>query len=122
MGHGKESIGGLVELGRRFSAVNFVTFALAAGDLLASRVSRLALEVQTAASGAAGVRRQWRRCLEGLQADEVALQSLSVWCFLAATVGALVPRGCWRNLWRALRISPLGRAFPKLVASLDDML
>lgn len=85
------SIASLLDLGPRVAAVNFETFALAACDTLQSRVSLLALQVQKTASRAAIVRQQWRRCLQGLEADEVALQSLWVWCFVSATSGGIVP-------------------------------
>ncbi len=121
-GHGAQSLTSLIHVCRRFTAVNFVTFTLAACDTLSSRVSRLALQVQELSSAAGTVRQQWQTCLWGLVADEVALQRVYVWCVVSALVGGSISRTDHRNLWQVLRLSPLGRAFPSLVSNLNNIL
>ena len=112
----------LIELSRRVSAMNFVMFSLAVDDILQGHVSPLALAAQVSDAGALGV---WRRASStpaGLAHAATLLSSIEDWWFVTSLVGQMVSLRDLGRLWLVIRLSALGRAFPRLVSATHECL
>ena len=112
-----QSVGSLVDMGRRLSALNFVAFALAAADVLQRHIVPLALVAQQNDIGALSVWRRTASCQASLGEALATLSVIEDWWFVTALVGCMVSVADMARLWAALLISPLGRSFPRLVGA-----
>ena len=112
-----QSVGSLVDMGRRLSALNFVAFALAAADVLQRHIVPLALVAQRNDIGALSVWRRTASCQASLGEALATLSVIEDWWFVTALVGCMVSVADMARLWTALLISPLGRSFPRLVGA-----
>ena len=120
---GTSKIGGLIEQGRRLSSMAFVAFSLAAHDLLDCRLSQLSWLAETTDVGAVQVFRHTQEALAGLKQAQAQLAEIERWWFVISLVGAMgVSTTDTKQVWFALRVSPLGRAFPRLVGASHDFL
>ena len=112
----------LVEMERRVSAMYFAMFALAVDDALQAHVVPLA---HVAQKGAAGALEVWRRAAAAKDGPALAsaqLADLEDWWSITSLASTMVHPADLNRLWLALRISPLGRAFPRLVSATHDAL
>jgi hypothetical protein len=73
---GSQTVHSLVEIGRRMSQVNFVTFLLALDDGMHARVVPLANLSQRVDYGASEMDQQAHKCVEDIQVDMKSLSCL----------------------------------------------
>jgi len=119
---GSQSQGSLVEMGRRVAAMNFVSFSLALCDIMAGCVVPLALVAQASDIGALSVWRRVEACRRSLQQAATALGELETWWSASALISVMVTRSDLKSLWVALRLSRLGRTWPRLAGATHEVL
>ena len=112
----------LIEVGRRVSAVNFVTFLVGTADVLKHSVVPIAMMSQEVNVSSVRITRECREAHWKIVRARSLLERLRIWCFCSALLVTMLSRSDCRNLWEVLRFSELGRSFPRLVASLRPLI
>ena len=119
---GSQTKGGLINVARRISALNFVSFALAVGDALHKNIAPLALKAQRVEVGAGEMDTDCHNALAEMQRDMHSLAQLRRWCFISCVLHTYLNSADLRNAWEALMISSLVRAFPRLTVCLRSLI
>ena len=94
------------------AATNFVMFAVAVSDVLRGHIVPIALVAQRSDVGALEVWRRTAAASEGLSRAGDHLRQVEDWWSITCLVSTMVSVPDLQRLWFALRVSPLGRAWP----------
>ena len=121
-GRGKQKVDHLIAVGRRVSALDFVTFAIGVGDILRTCITPLALAAQDVAGSHREMVVAIRQTLQKLSNAKAALERLSFWCFASVLLSTRLSKRDLQALWRALAISTVGRLVPRLALSLRQLM
>ena len=119
---GAQSKIGLINVGRRISALNFITFTLTVGDVMQKRIVPVALRSQQVDVGSWEMDRECHEVLSQLSDDAIKLSQLRRWCFITSVLETYVREKDLYCLWLALAISPFGQVFGRLPSRLYDRL
>jgi hypothetical protein len=109
-------------VGRRIGELSLVTFLVGTRDLLQGKAKPVLLLSESQGKEATEV---WSTCFEAAAAFGAASQVILLirrWVFVSTLVSAMVELKDLLSLWRVLRMSCLGRAFPGLVGHMYDLL
>ena len=101
----------LVNVGRRVTALNFVTFLVALSDVLRTRVVPLAMRSQAVSGASWEMDSTCQRTLRQLDADLQVLRVLRRWVFISALLQQYLSDVELRRFWFAL-VSHFRKPFP----------
>ncbi len=110
---GSQTVQKLVDVGRRLTTVDFVTFLLLYHDIHWNRVSPFASAAEQLSLEPIEMLFKVQallHCLEG--PDKLYLHQLKSWAAIATLLVSYVPEKDLWNLWSALQYSPMGRTYP----------
>ncbi len=118
---GAQSKAHLVAIGRRVTALSFVTFATAVGDVLRTRVTPLALRAQGIRGASWEMDSFCHTTVRRLEDDAAALACLRRWCFVSALLQQYASSADLQRLWFSL-IPLFRKSFPTLSVSAYPLL
>lgn len=116
--HGSQKVAGLVDVGRRLTAVDFVVFLCGFHDIQRFRIRPVALDTESTQKEPLVVYRQLQRAIDLSQRDVVLLQRLRRWVSVTAQVSVYVSLADLEALWKGILYTEEGKAFPTVVANM----
>ena len=121
-GSGTRSQGSLTEIGRRFTAVDFVSFLVTFHDVNQTIVQPLNLIGQRVGEEGPETERAMQRTVHKLRSFENLLQVVRTFLWISVLILPHLDIPTVGRMWRALRYRPDLRRLPTLMAALPDLL
>ena len=121
-GSGKRNQASLVEIGRRLSSVDFVSFLLICHDTNTACVAPLNLASQRAGEEGPEIERQCGKCVVKLRDASAALSICREWLWISVLIMPYVPLRTVGCLWRALRYRQDWRLLPRFIQAVPELL
>ena len=117
-----QTVGDLVDIGRRLTSVDFVVFLLGYHDVQSLELAPLAAASESLSHEAVVVARRVQTTIESLTCDRDSVWRIQGWATVTVLLlGFCAPREL-ASLWCALRYTRHGRAFPTLCRHLPLIL
>lgn len=117
-----QTVGNLVDIGRRLTSVDFVVFLLGYHDVQSLKLAPLAAASESLSHEAVVVARRVQTTIESLTCDRDSVWRIQGWATVTVLLlGFCAPRDL-ASLWCALRYTRHGRAFPTLCRHLPLIL
>ena len=111
----------LISVGRRLTALNFVTFLVAVRDLLQTQVTPLALKAQAVEVTPWEMDRLCQSTVDHLRQAAADLQTMGRWCFISSLMQQYLGGNSLKHMWSA--VAPLfKKAFPCLSVNLFPLM